>query len=121
MSETGAMLTGWGVSQQLFVPIRDGRSQSGRNECLQVRKHGLQRSVAPAVIAVQMGIDQHIQATPLEHRLHQQTGLRRMQTVAAVDERRALAPTQHHTVGRQPATLQHGDAAGNETGLRACP
>ncbi|MPN61475.1 hypothetical protein SDC9_209212 [bioreactor metagenome] len=75
----------------------------------QLRPARLQRGIAAAMVAVQVGIEQLVQHTPVQRRLHQRHGLRRVGAVAAVHQRRGVAPQQQHVVGRQPAAFDDND------------
>jgi hypothetical protein len=90
--------------------VQDGEHRvrvAGRDQRLHVWVGLLQGRIAAAVVAVQMGVDQQVQHAIFQGCTHQRQGLRRMQTVAAVNQRGAVDALNQDVVGRQPAPLQH--------------
>ena len=64
------------------------------------------------MVAVQVGVEQHIQLATLEllvHKVQQQGG---MGVVAAVHQHGLVGTLQEHAVRRKPAALEHVDTLG---------
>ena len=111
-SKARAVLPGCPEVQGLFVPLRHRLRFTRRNPGLQRGVARCQGRVAPAVVAVQVGVEQQIKLATLEllvYQVQQQGG---MGVVAAVHQHGLFGILQEHAVRRKPAALEHVDALG---------
>ena len=107
--ERGAALARGRVGERLGVPVAHMPRQTGRNGGPERRPGRLQRGVAAAVVAVQVGVDQQVQRPLAQRRPHQRDGLRRVRGIAAVHQRGGVRALDQDVVGRQPAAFQNRD------------
>ena len=104
------VLAGRRVGERMRIPGAHVFGQTWWNQRLQIRVMPLQRGIAAAVVAVQMGVHEHIERSTIQSRFDQGQGLRRVRNVAAVDQRRAVFADDQDVVGGEPATLEDRDA-----------
>ena len=83
---------------------------AGRNQCLQGGVSGLKRRIAAAMVAMQVGIEQHVQRSALQCVSHQRLGLLCVCAVATINQCAVFASLNEHIVARQPATLKDLDS-----------
>ena len=113
--ERWALLAGGGVAQCVGVPLLHIGRLAGRDEGAHTGVTLLQRSVAAAVVAVQVGVEHQVQRLARQCAVDQGHGLCGVGAVAGVDQGRAAVAgvtAQQNVVGRQPAALQNRDAGG---------
>jgi hypothetical protein len=117
-----AFLAGGGVAQRLGIPVAHEFGLARRDIGPGLRPARLQCGIAAAVVAVQMGVEDARQRLASQRLLDQQHGLPGMADVAGIDHGRAVVlrigrvGREDDVVGRQPAALQHGHAAGQRSG-----
>ena len=111
-SKARAVLASGPKVQALFVPVFHSLRLARRNPGLQRRVTRCQGRIAPAVVAVQVGVEQQIQLATLELLVHQVQQQGSMGVVPAVHQHAVFGILQEHAVGRKPAALEHVDALG---------
>ena len=99
-AKCGAVLSGVFVAQLILRPVLHRLGEPGGNPGEQVGVVRLQRMVAAAVVAVQVGVDQQVERAALQGVLHQRQGLRLVFHITAVDQGGAVSALQQHVVGR---------------------
>ena len=95
-----ASLSGGRIGQRIHIPVPHRLGQPGRYGGAQRRVMALQGSVAAAVVAVQMGVDQLVQRASTQGRFDQGHRLRRVAGVAAVNQGGVVLAQQQDVVRR---------------------
>lgn len=95
------------ITQGYGIPNGNEGCVPGRYPCLQFRVSCLKRSVSATVIAVQMGIEEKIQRTPLQYGSYQFYRLPCMRTVPAVHQHTGISIQAKNVVGRQPSAFEN--------------
>ena len=111
-----ALLAGGLVAQGHGVPVAHGVGLARRHPGLHLGPGGLQRGIAAAVVAVQVGVENALQCPPAQRRLHQRHGLLCMAAVTRVHHRRPFRASENNAVGRQPAAFQESGVGGQGRG-----
>ena len=108
--EAWALLARRYVAQGMGVPHANKVGVARWNMGLQRGVARLECGVAPAVVAVQMGVEQQVERAALQRRVHQRERLINVGAVAAVDECGAALTLDQDVVAGQPAPLEDGNA-----------
>ncbi|MCY1548587.1 hypothetical protein D9M68_847080 [compost metagenome] len=114
MGEPGALLPRGGVSQRDGVPTVDSIGLPRRNPGSQCWVACLERRVATAVVAVQVGVQQQIQCGAPKGLAHEGHGLLGMAAISGVDQCTRPVALEQDVVCRQPAPLEDGDTRSSE-------
>ena len=109
--KTLALLPGGAVAQGVIVPMRDGLLQARWDGGVHLAVAALQGGIAARVVRVQVGVDNAAQRARVQGIIQQGQGLVDVGEVTRVDHGRGLTLGEDHLVGRQPAALQHPQAA----------
>eukprot|EP01022_Parablepharisma_sp_SALTPOND_P017912 TRINITY_DN290_c1_g3_i4.p2 TRINITY_DN290_c1_g3~~TRINITY_DN290_c1_g3_i4.p2 ORF type:complete len:1276 (+),score=518.94 TRINITY_DN290_c1_g3_i4:24104-27931(+) len=115
MGKARAALAGGAIAQRGFIPAAHLLCFGGGDGDAAVVL-GLQRGIATAMVGMQVGVDQQVQARAAalrQHVAYQRLRLLGMGDIAAVDHRHLVAAEQQHVVGRQPAPFQYMDGRGD--------
>src|SRR3990167_2675426 len=110
MSKGRALLASGCVSQRDGVPIGNAVGLPWRNQGHELWIPVLQRSVAPAMVAVEVGVEQHIQRRLSKLAGHQSQCLAGMTAIAGIDECRGTLTSNQGVVGREPPPFENGGA-----------
>ena len=105
-----AVLTGGFKGKAIWVPFFCGFKDTVGDLRVQLRPVSLKMGVAPAVVAVQMGVEQLLRVLLAKQMLEQCAQLLGMTVVSCIDHD-GIRAEQDDGVGAQPATLEHNHIA----------
>jgi len=99
-AELRANLSCWHISKRDWIPGRDKLRLSWRNQGAEIGIGTLKGCIPTAVVAVQMGVEKHVQRPLLQSRVDKRKSLFRVRAVATVHQGTGVSADEKYVVGR---------------------